>query len=123
MFRENKLAVLEGNEPNTAEGSLINADSKFKGTIKFKGSLRIEGHLDGKIISEGNLYVGKSGDIKASIEVGTLIVDGQIRGNIHAKNMVTLHPSAKVYGDISSDKLIIEEGATFVGNCECGKRN
>jgi len=101
----------------------LSADASFKGTIQFKSSLRLDGKFEGEIRSNGTLFVGKTGSVKADIKVGSIIVEGKIHGNIEAENKVDLRASAQLYGDIKATKLVISEGVSFVGNCNVNPNN
>jgi cytoskeletal protein CcmA (bactofilin family) len=56
--------------------------------------------------------------VKAKIEVGTLIVEGHIDGNIKAHQLVELHAPARVRGNIETPSLFIDKGVIFEGNCK-----
>jgi cytoskeletal protein CcmA (bactofilin family) len=79
------------------------------------------GRVEGKVISQGTLVVGESAILDAEIDAGTVVSGGTINGNIIATHKVHLLPSAVQTGYIRAPILIIEEGASFNGNCEMGK--
>jgi cytoskeletal protein CcmA (bactofilin family) len=93
-------------------------DTHFKGDLSFKGSFRVDGHFKGTIKSDSILIVGPNGKIEADVEIGHAIIDGQLKGNLHARNKVEIHSSGRVTGTIISPKLIIEEGAFLEANCQ-----
>lgn len=98
--------------------SILTDDTKIKGTIKFGGTLRIDGRLDGEITTDnGELIVGKTGTIKASIKTGSAVIEGRVEGNIVAANKVVLKHKARLTGDLQAKKLVMEEGVVFVGRC------
>jgi cytoskeletal protein CcmA (bactofilin family) len=65
--------------------------------------------------------VGETGQVDASIKVGVLSVSGTIKGTIIATEKVEIHKTGKVYGDIFTPVLNIEEGAIFEGKCQMSK--
>jgi cytoskeletal protein CcmA (bactofilin family) len=93
-------------------------NTKINGELEFKGSFRIDGYFQGKINSESILIVGKNGKVEADIKVGNVIISGETKGNIHAKEKVEIHSSGRVFGNIISPKLSIEEGAYLEANCQ-----
>lgn len=97
--------------------TVIGSDCTFKGEMSFENSMRIEGKFEGKIASKGKLGLGKSAQITADITVGQVNIEGTFKGNVTATERTEFSSSAHVLGDIRSPKLIIAEGATFVGNC------
>ncbi len=110
-------------DEHSATETVISSDAVFKGSIKFEGTLKIDGKFQGDIISKGTLYIGKSGEVKATIKAKSVIIEGKVNGNIHADNRVELRSSAKLVGDIKASRLVIEEGVMFVGNCDVNPAN
>jgi cytoskeletal protein CcmA (bactofilin family) len=96
----------------------LGKDTEFEGTLRFKEGLKIEGKFNGDIASEGNLIIGKTGEVRAEIAVGSIIIEGKITGNIMASDLVELRSSAELRGDITASKLKIEEGVVFVGKSD-----
>jgi cytoskeletal protein CcmA (bactofilin family) len=97
--------------------TVIGPDCCFKGELSFEGSMRVEGKIEGKIASKGKFAVGKGAQVSADITVGQAAVEGTFKGNVTATERIELAASAHVLGDIRAPKLVIAEGATFVGNC------
>ncbi len=63
-------------------------DSEFKGELTFRGSFRIDGNFKGKIDSETMLIVGDTGLVEADVRAGQIIINGEIKGSIHALDRV-----------------------------------
>jgi len=97
--------------------TVISPDAEFKGSLKFKDSLRIDGVFEGEIESQGTLFVGKTGTVKAEIHVGNVIVEGKIEGNVTCDDKIELRATAKMFGDIQAARLTIAEGVNIVGKC------
>jgi cytoskeletal protein CcmA (bactofilin family) len=97
---------------------LIDVGSEFKGELSFKGSFRIEGTFKGTILSDSLLIIGERGKVEADIKVGQVIVNGEIRGTIEARDRVEVHDKGRVFGTILAPKLIVEEGAFLEANCQ-----
>ena len=97
--------------------NVIGENSFFTGSFIVNGSLRIDGTFEGKHLQAEQLYIGHSGKIKTNINAVSLIVEGLIIGNINASNRVLLMPTAKVYGDIKTPELIIQNGVILEGRC------
>ncbi len=113
--------------PSTSGGGVgtltafIDQGSEFSGKLSFKDTVRIDGRFEGEIASENTLIVGESGQVHADIRSEVVIVSGEVRGNIHAKRQVTLHKSARVYGNLNTTGLMVEEGAQLNGQVEMGE--
>ena len=97
--------------------NVIGENSFFSGTFIINGSLRVDGRFEGKYLQAEQLYVGRGGKIKTNINAVSLIVEGLIIGNINASSRVLLMPTAKIYGDIKTPELIIQNGVILEGRC------
>jgi cytoskeletal protein CcmA (bactofilin family) len=96
----------------------LTSDVEIKGTIKFGEVMRIDGNFDGELISDnGELVVGKTGNVKANIKVRSAVVEGRVDGNIKASDKVELKQNAHLIGNLQAKTLVIEEGVVFVGEC------
>ena len=100
----------------------LDRGSSFKGELEFEDTMRIDGKFNGKIHSKNELIVGESAHIEGDIHVGRIAISGTVVGKIVAEQRVEIHRNGKVYSDIDTPALIIEEGAIFQGNCVMGDR-
>jgi cytoskeletal protein CcmA (bactofilin family) len=98
--------------------ALLGPGTRFSGKLTFEGRVRIDGTLDGEIFGDGVLVIGDGADIRANVEVGTLIVrGGTLRGNVAARQLIEIHPEGAVYGDIQAPEIDISKGCVFEGRC------
>ena len=107
-------------EVRMTEGRVTNltSDADVKGTIKFGQAMRIDGNFDGELIADnGELIVGKTGNVKATVKVKSAIIEGRVDGNIKASDKVEFKQKAQLMGDLQAKALVIEEGVVFVGKC------
>ncbi len=105
---------------NPDYATVIGADAKFKGELSFDGGVKIDGQFEGGIKTPGKVLVSKTGKMKAEIAAGSISLEGMVEGNLIAENRVELNASGKLHGDIRASKLLVQEGAVFVGRCEVG---
>ena len=104
----------------TGDGVLngfLDEGSHFKGELSFDDTLRIDGKFEGTIRSANQLIIGETADVNADIQVGSISIDGTVRGKIVAKSKIEIHPHGKVFAQLNSPVLKIEEGALFQGAC------
>ena len=94
---------------------LLGAGAEFEGKLTFAGTVRIDAKFKGTIVTNDVLVVGDRARIDADITCGTVIVHGEVNGNIRAKNAVELHAPAKVRGDVETPSLSLERGVVFQG--------
>ena len=100
----------------------LDRGATFKGEMEFEDTMRIDGRFNGRITSKNELIVGESAHIEGDIHVGRIAISGTVVGKIVADQRVEIHRNGKVYSDIDTPALIIEEGAIFQGNCVMGDR-
>ncbi|MDX9703389.1 MAG: polymer-forming cytoskeletal protein [Candidatus Auribacterota bacterium] len=105
------------NTSSTSE-TILSEDTRFKGSLEFSNKLTVNGHFEGNLNSKGTLYIGSNGEVRAEIKVGTIVIEGKVWGNITADDKIEIRSSAELYGDIKANRLIISEGATFVGKSD-----
>ena len=100
--------------------ALLEPGCSFDGKLTFQDTVRINGHFKGEIFSEGTLVVGEGAVVEARINVGSVIIDGKVIGEIEAAQRIEMHNTAEVRGNISAKTLVIEEGVLFEGQCSMG---
>lgn len=107
-----------------ADGATLNGfldrGSHFHGELTFEETFRIDGKFEGKISTGSELILGETADVDAEVEAGRISINGSFRGRIRARERIDLMPRARVFADISSPILKIEEGACFEGSCRMG---
>ncbi len=97
--------------------TLLGRGSSFDGKLTFEGTVRVDGKLSGEIFSNDVLVIGEGAEVNAEIDVGVVIVEGSVTGNIRAKRAVELHAPARVRGNLETPTLFIDKGVMFEGQC------
>ena len=97
---------------------ILSSDVEIKGSIKFQKELLIDGKVEGEINSEGVLTIGENADIRGEIKTKAIIVFGKVQGNITVSERCELKSKCTLQGDLKAARLVIEEGATFIGKSE-----
>ena len=97
--------------------SFLGKDTWFEGNLKFCGTIRIDGHFKGEISGNGTLMVGKEAMIESDIHASYILISGEIQGNIIADERTEIRAPAKVFGNIQTPILVIDEGVSFEGDC------
>lgn len=101
--------------------TLIGEEAFFHGALSAKGSLRVEGVFEGDISDAVDVEIGPHGRILGNIAAESVIIVGEVVGNVVASRSVELLASAKLTGDVRTPKLRIDEGAYFDGACAMGE--
>ncbi len=95
----------------------LDTGSHIDGELRFETTFRVDGKLTGIVRSKGDLVVGDGGEVEGEIEVGQVFVSGVVRGTIRAGRRVQITPTGKVFADLETPALIVEDGALFEGRC------
>lgn len=96
--------------------STIISDVKIKGTLEFSESLFLDCQFEGDIVSEGKLTIGEHGHVEGHVKAESVIVFGNVKGNIVVTNSCKIKSTATLLGDTMAPKLEIAEGAVIQGN-------
>ena len=117
MFNNSKKengVKIPGPSKGTAP-SLLSSDLTITGNLESEGDMQIDGTIDGDIKSF-TLTVSESGVIRGTIDAEEVTIAGSVTGQIKARHVI-LVKGAKVIADLIQDRLSIEPGAFFEGNC------
>ena len=108
MFKSERSGELNG---------FLDAGSFLKGELRFEDTFRVDGHLEGDIESDGDLVIGSEGAVTGRIRVARVFVSGTIRGEIIASRRLEISERGRVFADVTTPALVIEEGAFLEGRC------
>tara|TARA_B100000780_G_C20800084_1_gene317749 strand:- start:101 stop:508 length:408 start_codon:yes stop_codon:yes gene_type:complete len=118
MFTNSKDSI---NKTETISAiNMLGAGTIITGDIVSKGDIRVDGTLKGSVNTEGRLVLGREGVIEGDVICKDADISGTIKAKITVSQLLSLKTTAKLNGDIITDKLSIEPGATFSGSCSMG---
>jgi cytoskeletal protein CcmA (bactofilin family) len=95
--------------------TLLGRGAAFEGKLTFEGTVRIDGRFKGEVFSDDVLVIGEGAHVEAEIDIGEVIVQGTVVGNIKAKRSIEIHAPGRVKGDLHSPVLQIDKGVIFEG--------
>ena len=104
--------------PDNTGKDILSKDVEIKGSIKFQKELMIDGKVEGEIHSDGVLTIGENADIRGEIKTKSITVYGKVHGNITVGERCELKSRCTLQGDLKAARLVIEDGATFIGKSE-----
>ncbi|OGQ84896.1 MAG: hypothetical protein A2289_03245 [Deltaproteobacteria bacterium RIFOXYA12_FULL_58_15] len=96
--------------------TILGPESTFEGKLSFDGTVRIDGRFKGEIHTDNILVIGQGARVDAQILVGSIVINGEIHGDITAKHSVEIHAPGKVRGNITTPQLMIDKGVLFDGS-------
>lgn len=97
--------------------NLINEGTRITGDLVAQGDVRIDGFLKGDVNTRARLAIGASGQVEGQLTGSMVDIAGEVKGDVVVTGVLTLRKTAKIRGDLSVGKLVIEEGAMFSGQC------
>jgi len=97
--------------------SALGHGTVIEGMFSFENPVKVDGTLKGQINSNSALIVGPDAKVHAKIKVGTLIILGEVEGEIEADDLIEIRSSGLLFGDVVTRRLALEEGSIFNGNC------
>ncbi len=95
--------------------TLLGRGATFEGKLTFDGTVRIDGRFKGEVFSEDTLVIGEGAVVEAEIEIGEVIIQGTVVGNIKAKRSIEIHAPGRMKGDLHTPTLQIDKGVVFEG--------
>ena len=118
MFTNNTEAMKK--TETTASVNIIGSGTTITGDVISKSDIRVDGTLKGSVSTEGKVVLGRQGVIEGDVVCGDADISGTIKAKITVTKLLSLKTTAKLSGDIITNKLSIEPGASFTGSCSMG---
>lgn len=120
MFSNNQNNNMKNSTNNSSVVNMVGNGTVITGDIKSKSDIRIDGVLKGSVNTEGKLVVGSSGVVEGDVICSNADISGEIKAKITVSQLLSLKSTSKLNGDIVTNKLSIEPGASFSGSCSMG---
>lgn len=95
--------------------TLLGRGTSFEGKLTFEGTVRVDGKLKGEVFSDDVLIIGEGAIVEAEIDIGEIIIQGTVIGNIRARRSIEVLAPGRVKGDLHTPSLQIEKGVIFEG--------
>jgi cytoskeletal protein CcmA (bactofilin family) len=100
--------------------NLVGKGTVFEGTVRAENDVRASGQVIGTLRVEGKAMIAESGSVDGEIIATNADVAGRVQGDIEIEERLVLKSTARVEGNIETDRLVVEEGAQFTGECKMG---
>jgi cytoskeletal protein CcmA (bactofilin family) len=95
--------------------TLLGRGATFEGKLTFEGTVRIDGRFKGEVFTDDTLVIGEGAHVEATIDVGEVIIQGTVVGNVSAKRSIEIHAPGRVKGDLHTPSLQVDKGVIFEG--------
>ena len=103
--------------------SFLGGGAAFEGKLTFEGTIRVDGRFKGEMEGPGLLVIGPTGVLEADVRAGHVVCNGELRGRVTATESIEVRVPGKIFGDVVSPRVMIEEGVIFEGNCRTVKKD
>jgi len=129
MFGSKKNEATPASNKTTSSGNSSNAlnslvkGTKVEGTVSSENDIRIDGIIVGTLICKSKVIIGPTGAIEGDVQCENAVIEGRFEGNLKVNQLLTVKDSAEVHGDVNTNKLLVQSGATFNVTCRMGKGN
>lgn len=117
MFNKEEKKVAEDISNSS---NIIGKGTMVEGSLETFGNIRVEGKVIGNIKTKSKVALGQSSKVDGNILAQNAEVAGEVTGTVEVTELLLLKPTAIISGDILTNKLIVESGATFNGGCKMG---
>lgn len=102
-------------------GAFLDEGSEIEGKYTCTGTVMLDARLRGELSAQDKLVIGEQGVVHASVTAATVVVHGEVVGDVTAAERVELKKTARVTGDIEAPIIVMEEGAVHDGACRMAK--
>ncbi|MCH7513469.1 MAG: polymer-forming cytoskeletal protein [Bacteroidetes bacterium] len=117
MFNKEEKKVAE---EISNSSNIIGKGTMVEGNLETYGNIRVEGQVIGNIKTKSKVALGQSSRVEGNILAQNAEVAGEVSGTVEVTELLLLKSTAVISGDIITNKLIVESGATFNGGCKMG---
>lgn len=117
LKNKSNYIMVKNNIPESQSINQIGSGTTLKGDIKSNGDFRIDGTLNGSIESKGKIVIGESGKVEGKMTCQNVVISGNVKATVKVSGLFELKSTARFNGEINTNKLAIEPGAKFSGNC------
>ena len=118
MFKNKQENMATQDASNSS--NIIGKGTIVEGNIETYGNIRVEGKVNGSVKSKSKIALGQSSYVDGNIIAQNAELSGEVKGVVEVSDQLILRPTAVISGDIVTNKLIVESGATFNGGCKMG---
>lgn len=109
--------------PSTSSSNSLVQGTNIEGTVHAEKDIRIDGTMKGTLICKGKVIIGPTGTIIGDVQCENAVIEGTFDGILSVGEVLHVKETAKIEGDISTQKLIVQPGSIFNVKCKMGNQN
>ena len=98
--------------------AFLGKGAEFNGKLVLNGLVRIDGEFKGEALGSGTLIIGEGAYVEADIAVDSILISGEVRGNLDIREMAEVSPTGRLLGNMKTSILVVKEGAIIDGACQ-----
>lgn len=106
---------------NHGATSVIDHGCDAQGRLCFVGTVAMNGKFHGELLAADTLFLGAEGEVEGEVQVNVGFLSGLVKGNITGRERIEVGRTARIFGNIATPVLVLEEGAVFDGLCKTSK--
>lgn len=111
----------QSNLSSPGQVNMVGQGTAVEGTLHAENDIRVSGRVIGKLRVDGKAMIAQEGMIEGELKAQNADIAGSIQGEIEVEEQLVLKSSARVDGNIQTERLVVEEGAIFTGECQMGE--
>ncbi len=100
------------------QDTVIGGMTVVDGHVRTEGGLRLDGTVIGDVVAAGDLVIGPGARIQGSVSARDVTAGGTVQGDIRAEGLLVVQATARLNGKITMNRLVVDEGAVFRGECD-----
>ena len=120
--QKNKTNGIISAASTTSSNSLVQGTS-VEGSVQADKDIRIDGTLKGTLTCKGKVIIGPTGTILGDVTCENAVIEGRFEGLLIVSDVLHVKETAKIEGDVSTQKLIVQPGSIFNVKCKMGSSN
>jgi cytoskeletal protein CcmA (bactofilin family) len=94
--------------------TVVAEGTRFSGELKLEANLHVDGRIEGGIVCDNDISVGRNGEIDGDIKADHIVISGQVKGRVEC-DRIEIMSSGRVFAEVTSRDFVVEPGAQFVG--------
>ena len=106
---------------SSSSNSLIQG-TNIEGTIQADKDIRIDGSLRGNLNCKGKVIIGPTGFVSGEVQCENAVIEGRFEGVLLVTDILHVKETAKVEGDVTTQKLVVQPGSVFNVKCKMGSQ-